>query len=247
MKKNETVMGSVRSEQRFDELKQLGLSPFQLDLNQSSVIQNEIVHFTKHLVISLPPLFRDTPEKYRAALTELLDRFPKETRIIFTSSTGIYPQEAGNFDENFVFNSEQDSTILNIAEQVVRQSQKPHILFRLGGLIGPNRHPIRFLQGRKEVKNPNGLINFVHQGDCIRAIIKAIQNPELAGTFNLVYPDRPTRKKYYSKAAEFYQFPPPEFKDEAPTQRTIISDKFTQLSGFNYEFPIDVFPKLELS
>ncbi|KAG1652294.1 Protein YeeZ [Nymphon striatum] len=43
-------------------------------------------------------------------------------------------------------------------------------IIRFGGLIGPNRHPITMLSGRKELSNGNYPINLIHLNDCIRII-----------------------------------------------------------------------------
>jgi nucleoside-diphosphate-sugar epimerase len=178
-------------------------------------------------------------------LQEILNQFSNETRVIFTSSTGIYPKDASNYDESFEFTSEQDSTVLNVAENAIRQSGKSHVIFRLGGLIGPNRHPIRFLQGRKNVKNPDGPINFVHQGDCVRAILQTIADTSLTGTFNLVYPDHPSRQNYYVSAAKHYNFEVPHFEEAEAINRLISSGKIMSKLQFEFEFPIDNFPKLD--
>ncbi|MDG1331832.1 MAG: NAD(P)H-binding protein [Crocinitomicaceae bacterium] len=239
-----TVFGSVRKTDGFASLTKAGVIPFQLNLDQSTKVPEEIVEVTSVLVITLPPLHRDAPRKYRKLLNDLLEQFSREIKVIFTSTTGIYPRVAGNFVESFKFNFEQDSTVVNAAEIVIRQSKLSHVILRLGGLIGPNRHPIRFLQGRKGVKNPEGRINFVHQGDCIRAIRQTIENNEVNGTFNLVNPRHPKRKIYYSEAAKHYQLEAPQFEDEEEMSRIISSKKITQELGFEFKFPIDVFPEL---
>ena len=241
------VHGSARSKGKIEILRNARINPFLLDLAHSSHIPSTIIDSTEALIICTPPLYKDEPKKYQDILKELLDHFSNETRIIFTSSTGIYPLIAENFTETFEINSKQDSTVLHLAEETIRQSKKSHVIFRLGGLIGPNRHPIRFLQGRKDVKNPDGPINFVHQRDCIRAIIKAVGNSDMKGTFNLVHPDHPKRKDYYTKAAEHYLLRAPTFSDGASKQRVISSEKIINDFSFKFEFPIDNFPQLNFS
>ncbi|MFK7785511.1 MAG: NAD(P)H-binding protein [Crocinitomicaceae bacterium] len=241
------VHGSVRDTVKFEKLREVGIHPFQLDLELSTEVSTEIVESTKILIIAIPPLHRKEPKKYRNILTELLLQFPNETRVIFTSSTGIYPKVAGNFDEGFEFNLKQDSTVLNVSENAIRQSKKSHVIFRLGGLIGPNRHPIRFLQGRQNVKNPHGPINFVHQGDCIEAIRLAVAKAAFSGTFNLVYPDHPSRQNYYSDAAKHYGLSAPHFEESDAVDRRVSSEKILNDSSFKFKFRIDNFPKLKLN
>jgi nucleoside-diphosphate-sugar epimerase len=241
------VHGSVRNERKFDSLREANIKPFLFDLERSPELPEGIVEITETLIICAPPLFKNEPHHYREALDELLGQFSEEVVVIFTSSTGIYPKVAGNFVESFEFNSEQDSTVLLIAENAILHSKNEHVIFRLGGLVGPNRHPIRYLQGRTNVKNPDGPINFVHQGDCIRAISEAIANGTMRGTFNLVYPSYPSRKNYYTEAANHYGLVPPTFSQEVSIQRTISSEKIIRDFSFLFEFPIDKFPELDLN
>lgn len=241
------VHGSVRNEEKFDKLREANIKPFALDLERSSQIEKTIINSTKTLIICTPPLHRNEPQKYRDTLIDLLSQFSEMVRVIFTSSTGIYPQVAGNFDESFEFNLEQDSSVLNVAENAIRQSKKSHVIFRLGGLIGPNRHPIRFLQGRQNVKNPHGPINFVHQGDCVQVIVQTIVKAGISGTFNLVYPDHPSRQDYYSKAAKHYGFVAPDFEESEAVHRLVSSEKIMNDLPFNFKFRIDNFPKLEFN
>lgn len=241
------VNGSVRNETKVDKLHEAKINPFVLDLDRTITVPDEIIDSTDILIISTPPLHRNEPKKYQNILNELLDNFHKVTLIIFTSSTGIYPAVAGIFDESFDFNSKQDSSILHIAEETIRQSKKEYVIFRLGGLVGPNRHPIRYLQGRNNVKNPNGPINFVHQGDCVRAIIKGVENKGMRGTFNLVHPNHPSRKEHYSEAARHYNLDAPIFNNHDSIHRVISSGKIIDDFSFEFKFPIDQYPQLNFN
>jgi nucleoside-diphosphate-sugar epimerase len=240
------VQGSVRSESGFEPLIEAGIHPFALNLETSTQVPKEITAKTDLLIITLPPIDAKHPERFEGMLRALIAQFSEATRILFTSSTGIYPKEAGDYAEDFVFNAEQDSTVLNRAEAIIRNSKQAHVIFRLGGLMGPNRHPIRFLQGRKGVKNPHGSIQFVHQGDVIRAMLLCVEKVEISGTFNLVFPEHPTRKSYYDQAAKHYGFAPPIFEESEAVERRISVRKFQESAGFSFDFPIDTFPLLEI-
>ncbi len=239
-----TVFGSVRNSERIEELRLVGIEPFIIDLEKSTEIPTEIAKSTSTLIITLPPIDRKNPARYARILEDLLRQFSDDTHVVFTSSTGIYPEETGNFEESFQFSSEQESTVLHRAEDAIRGSGKAHTIFRLGGLIGPKRHPIRFLQGRRRLKNPKGSINFVHQGDCLRAIMQAIDDRQLIGTFNLVFPSHPSRETYYDDAAKHYGFQAPEFEANEKIDRIISSEKVQADFNFQFEFRIDCFPEL---
>jgi nucleoside-diphosphate-sugar epimerase len=97
------------------------------------------------------------------------------------------------------------------------------------------------------VENPHGPINFVHQGDVIRAMLLCVENQEISGTFNLVFPDHPTRKSYYEQAAKHYGFEAPTFEESPSIERRISANKIQEVTGFTFDFPIDTFPLLEIA
>jgi NAD dependent epimerase/dehydratase family enzyme len=70
---------------------------------------------------------------------------------------------------------------------------------RFGGLIGEDRHPVKFLSGRKNVEQPDSPVNLIHQNDCIGILLTLIEKEIYGEVFNAVAPSHPTRKTYYTK------------------------------------------------
>jgi NAD dependent epimerase/dehydratase family enzyme len=103
-------------------------------------------------------------------------------------------------------------------------------------LIGDDRHPIRFLAGRKELENPYAPINLIHLNDCI-GIIEAIINNDLFGeTFNAVAPYHPLRVDYYTNKAVELQLPVPEFNSRNVTVgKTILSIKVEKILSYIFQ------------
>jgi len=99
-------------------------------------------------------------------------------------------------------------------------------VLRFGGLIGEDRHPVRFLAGRKNLDNPNAPINLIHQKDCIGIIQKIIELDCWNETFNAVTPYHPSRKEYYTQKAKERNLDLPEFNnDKFSIGKTIASSK----------------------
>ena len=88
----------------------------------------------------------------------------------------------------------------------------PHFkttIIRFGGLLGDDRHPITFLAGKTNVENPDAPVNLIQREDCIGIIEKILNQVEYdiwGETFNAVAPQHPTRKAYYQKKAELFNF-----------------------------------------
>jgi nucleoside-diphosphate-sugar epimerase len=116
-------------------------------------------------------------------------------------------------------------------------------ILRFGGLIGEDRHPIRFLAGRKNLENPKAPINLIHQTDCIgiiMTILRQAQNDkwEWNETFNAVAPFHPSREQYYTQKAIDLGLELPQFNSESPTfGKTILSTKVENVLGYTFSKP----------
>jgi NAD dependent epimerase/dehydratase family enzyme len=108
-------------------------------------------------------------------------------------------------------------------------------VIRFGGLIGEDRHPVKFLAGRENLENPEAPINLIHQTDCVGIIETIIEQDCFNEIFNAVAPFHPTRKEYYSQKAQELNLQLPKFEDAKPSVGKIISSEKVALI-LNYEF-----------
>jgi nucleoside-diphosphate-sugar epimerase len=121
---------------------------------------------------------------------ENLARFFPETRLIFTSSTSVYPQRDGSWvDENSPAEPQNEKAkILRAAEEIVLGAGG--IVLRLGGIYGPERS--FFLRsvknGHAAIAAPDRYVNQIHRDDAAAAIWFLAQRPEIAPPciFNVV-------------------------------------------------------------
>ena len=116
-------------------------------------------------------------------------------------------------------------------------------VIRFGGLLGDNRHPIKFLAGRTNVENPDAAVNMIEREDCIGIIEKILKYSETSEqhdnwgeTFNAVAPQHPTRKAYYHKKAEIFNLPLPTFAEDSESKGKIISsNKVETILGYSFQ------------
>ena len=132
---------------------------------------------TDYLFINYPP---SKFENYLAFLEKIYNhpKIQNIEKIIFISSTSVYPDIEENFNENFLIKNSSNKMVLD-AENLVLN--KTHIIFRASGLFGGDRIAGRRL-ANKIVDFPKTKINFVHRNDVINATIFAIEN-DLNGIF----------------------------------------------------------------
>ena len=202
------VKGSKQSPDDAQKLHQLGIETYPFSLS------DEMKRLPDHirplfnvdaLIITLPPSSFSS-QQYCEYLAFLTNQAKKQgvQHLIFTSSTSVFPDISGRFDESSQLSAETEmgKTLIQ-AEQCLFQSGIPHCdILRLAGLIGKQRHPVKVLAGKRNLKQGNSPVNLVYLEDCIQAITALLMNPNGLRTYHLCAPIHPTRTEYYTKAAE---------------------------------------------
>jgi len=157
--------------------------------------------------------------------------------FLLCSSTGIYPSVSGEYNElSELVLVTQRQKLLNHAEQTVLKLAEYGKVVRLAGLIGPKRHPGKFVSGKHLKSSGSATVNMVHQTDVITGIIcllKQWQTPQQL--FNLASPDHPTKQAFYQLACSQLEVQPPSFELNENETRIIDGSKITQL-GFEYQY-----------
>ncbi|MDQ6570203.1 MAG: SDR family NAD(P)-dependent oxidoreductase, partial [Haemophilus parainfluenzae] len=212
------VKGSKQSAEDAQRLHRLGIEayPFSFSEKMNSLPDNiQSLFDVDALIITLPPN-RFSSQQYCEHLAFLANQAKKQgvQHLIFTSSTSVFPDISGQFDESSQLSAETEmgKTLIQ-AEQCLFQSEISHCdILRLAGLIGKQRHPVKFLAGKRNLKQGNSPVNLVHLEDCIQAITALLMKPNGLRVYHLCAPIHPTRAEYYTKAAVFYDLSIPQFE-----------------------------------
>ncbi len=200
-----------------------------------SKIEGQMEFFTELdvLVITVPPGMRKNPkanyESVIGQITKKIEAFGIK-KVIFTSSTGVYGFQEGIIteDSQLLGNTASAKQIISIEEKLLTNQNFESIMVRLGGLIGPNRHPIYSLSGKKNLPNPESPINFIHRQDAVTILLQLIQNWKGNEVYNAVTPFHPSRKEYYSEMAKMAKLVPPMFENDGKIRGTISSEKLVR-------------------
>ena len=175
-------------------------------------------------IIALPPT-KDSD--FLEQMKQTIQLLPANTHIIYTSSIGVYLPTSGLVDEHSPIDETHD--VAQIEKLVSACKPDKSTILRLGGLIGPKRHPVHFLAKRNQNVNPNQVVNLVHQEDVIRVIEAMVQTP-FFGVFNVCSSEHPTRIDYYNQAAEAVGLGPILFeKSNSEKGKIVDSTKLVQL------------------
>ena len=243
LQKGFRVYGSTTSVEKISLLENTGITPFLIELSDVT-IEGEMDSFLKNseiLIIDIPAKLRgNSSENFVGKIQNLIPFIEKSSvkKVLFVSSTSVYSDDNKTITEETIPNPDTESgKQLVEAEQLLQSNKKIQTtVIRFGGLIGEDRHPIKFLAGRTNLENPIGLINLIHQIDCIGIIETILQQDSKDNeTFNAVAPFHPTRKEYYTQKAIELSLPLPEFNESKPSVGKLISsDKVEHVLGFSF-------------
>jgi nucleoside-diphosphate-sugar epimerase len=136
-------------------------------------------------------------------------------RLVYTSSTGVYGDQAGDrVDEETPLDPGTEKTrVLVSAERVALEEAPDHgiegTVARFGGLYGPDRYRLeRYLDGPVTA----GYLNMVHRVDAAGAVRFLLEGDYARGEVVLAVDDEPVEKHAFADwlAAEAGRDPPPK-------------------------------------
>ncbi|KGJ87922.1 SDR family oxidoreductase [Colwellia psychrerythraea] len=260
-KQNIEVLATRSNAENVEQLKSEGLTAEVLCLPTEQTLLNKHPIFNRQcLVIAITPQFRQGRVDYAQKVQQLVAAAKASNcveKIILLSSSAVYNGLSGLVDENIKLDLSADKvSLLSQAEQAVllfnehrygKQSfnesndglvNRNGYVLRLSGLVGPNRHPGKFLLNGRMLKSPQAIVNLIHQQDAVGLIQAILTSNLVGGIFNGVSSTQVTKKQYYQAAATALQLPAPVFEEDemlSGDEPKIVSGSKTK-AVLNYHF-----------
>ncbi|MDD2983172.1 MAG: hypothetical protein PHQ74_07275 [Crocinitomicaceae bacterium] len=248
-KNGNKVVGTTSSSEKIELLKAANLDAIILN-TEHDFPQNSTEFFadTAVCVLNIPPNRRSNAEgleheveNYGKRMLRVAKLFPSQTRFIFVSSTGIYPNEIGEAKEDeFDRNNYIASNSLAFAEEQLHQLLGDRLtVLRFAGLVGGERQMGKYFAGRKEIPNGESPVNLIHQTDCIRMIDRIIEMEVWGEVLNGCASEHPTRKDLYTSFCSQHNLELPEFLNE---ENQVIGKKICNQKSknrLNFEYLYD--------
>lgn len=240
------MRGTTTTPQKMEMLLEMGIDPFQISLTENGIFGDldGFVRDLNTLIINIPPNLRGIQkESYTSKIQHLGHAIQNSSlkNLIFISSTSVYGDVPGTVTENTPPkpNTESGKQLL-AAEGLIRDlTDLNTAIIRFGGLIGPNRHPITHLAGRKDLPNGDERINLIHLDDCIGLIKTILTTNRWNITINGVYPYHPTKKEYYtSEALKKGLFPPSYSSNPTEKEHKTIENALHIVKIYRYKTTI---------
>lgn len=253
-----SVLATSSQQSNVEQLNEQGIEAQQLLLpsNIKQLGQYDIFN-QQCLVIAITPKFRQGQTDYGIKVEQLVDAAKEQgivQRIILLSSTAVYQGFEGLVDENTNLNlvesslvesspvkadSVEKAPILYTAEQAVLNFYRQGSVLRLAGLVGPERHPGKFLLAKRTLKNSTAPVNLIHQQDAVGLILSLLTSASPQGVFNGVSDTHVTKALYYQTAAKSLGVELPTFSADKvlDSTRIVSGDKAKQQLGYSFIYP----------
>ena len=240
---NHNVIISTTSRDKHSLFTKNGLKSIIIEATQDEVIGDyKFFNGSDLLIITIPPMFRKNRNiKYVEMMERVIEKIVnfRIKKVIYTSSTSVYGFHKKKITEKSKTNPISDTSkkILICEKKLLENPYFESCILRLGGLIGPNRHPIYSLSGKQNLPNPMSPINLIHLKDAVGITHYLSENWNGNEIFNAVTPYHPTRKDYYMSISKIAKLTPPKFEKKGRIRGEISSSKLLELT--NYQFKVE--------
>ena len=156
---------------------------------RSETSWNVMPEVPETLVLTIPPMLND-PEAEKVRLNQWGERMsknrPKIKRMIYISSTGVYPKRNGLWHEDSEFDPDTNSGKLRlITEKTLGSFFKLHVV-RPGGIYGNGRGIDVRLKSGKHIPFSRTPVHRIHVKDLAGIVFHLLKNPESPRCINAV-------------------------------------------------------------
>lgn len=228
MKKGFKVNGSTTSVNKLKTLENEGITPYLIDLDN---LENNSSNFlnVEVLIIAVTTKNIDNFKK----LIQKIEKSQVE-KVLFVSSTSVYNNSNQTVTEETPI---KDCPLGNIEQLFKENTSFKTTILRFGGLFGYNRIPANFIPSNREIKNPEGFINFINRDDCISIIEQIILKNVWGEILNACADSHPKRRDFYTLENHKLGRKTPLFDENSINEYKIISSKkLKRLLNYSFSY-----------
>ncbi|WP_310589895.1 NAD(P)-binding domain-containing protein [Fibrella aestuarina] len=237
------VSGSTTTPDKVATLRHKGIHAIELRLSPAPEGDLPTLLDTDVLVVNVPPRAGQFGDQYHPEQMRLLAEAVRGSRIqhiIYVSSTSVYPELSRDvYEEDVQSPAQSAAPALATAEQywLALAPERAVTVVRCAGLMGGSRIPGKYVAGRT-VESGTLPVNYLHQVDAV-GLLSAVIEQGLAGTFNAVAPQHPTREAVYRQSCAAFGYAEPTFvtPDKPLPFKRINGDRLTQATAYRFVYP----------
>ncbi len=211
------VIGLVRTEAGADRLREVHISPLQIDLDEPAVLDSVNCAGRPVYYFAAPPAEGETDPRMVNFLTTLApDRLPK--RIVYISTTGVYGDCGGAWitEDQPVNPRTPRGKRRRAAENALRACSArigvPVVILRVPGIYGPGRLPAERIRKGLPVLHESEApySNRIHADDLARVCVAAMQRGTPGAVYNVADNQPTTMSHYFNRIADTLGLPRPQ-------------------------------------
>lgn len=226
---NFSVKGSTTSKSKLEDLKSNKVEAFIVKLealptNISTFLNSEI------LIVNIPS---KNVEGFQQLITKI--EASSIQKVLFVSSTSVFENSNEIITEATPLN---ESALKEIEQLFQKNKHFETTILRFSGLLGYNRKPGNWFKNGKIIPNPEGVVNMIHQDDCIEIIQQIVAQNYWNTSFNATADTHPKRRDFYTKAFLDVGRPLPTFNEiDEKSLKIIGNKKVKNILNFTFKYP----------
>jgi nucleoside-diphosphate-sugar epimerase len=224
----------VRSAERAHALQARGLRATTIDLDRVKAVSSIPERLEQEAIVYLTP----PPGSGESDLR--LDRFlqlaivPPKT-FVYLSTTSVYGDTGGRtVDESSPVQPQSDRARRRVsAEEMTRvwchERRVRRVVLRVPGIYGPGRLPLERLKRSDPVvrRCDAGLSNRIHVDDLVAACVRAIENPQARGIYNITDGTALSTTEFLERVARLTGLPQPPQVSMEEAQLTFSPERLS--------------------
>ena len=215
-----SVIASTTSAHAASEFEQAGITHMSFDMNDFTPEQIAPIKLSDVIILSIPASKIELI-KLQAFIASL--ELKSDQKFILISSTSVYKNSERAIAESDISTLDPNSHPFLI-EKIISYTPN-HVILRMAGLIGPGRHPVKFINSSKVLNSPDSSINFICQPDAIEIVKLFSMNDISNEIYNCVGDEHFSKRDFYSRLALEHNQPEPVFKDTGATGSKLVSNE----------------------
>lgn len=225
------VKGTTTTAEKLSNLEQLGVEAYQLEVAEEGIAGNiaGFLNGLDFLLINIPPGLRSSPQvdfpKRISNILKFVDRVQLK-QLVFISSTSVFADTSPptTYTEKDLPNPDKNNgQQIYQAELKVREYFHTAIIVRPGGLLGGDRHPVKYLAGRKNIPNPDAPVNLTSQESLVSLLMDIVSGNQSAPVIHCISEPHISRKEFYHQAAKEHGLQKPEFQNNGAKGKKVVS------------------------
>jgi nucleoside-diphosphate-sugar epimerase len=223
------VKGTTTSEEKIKVLKSTNIQPFIFNLEE---LPNNILDFLNSDILIV-----NIPSKNVEGFKNLISFIEKSSiqKVLFVSSTSVFESAEEIITEATIL---KECPLKDIEELFQQNTHFKTTILRFSGLLGYHRKPGNWFKNGKVIPNPEGVVNMIHQDDCISIIEKIVAKNCWNTIFNASADTHPKRRDFYTKAfAEVGRTPPIFNENDKKSIKIIGNEKLKKTLNFKFKYP----------